>query len=98
MKDRIGNKLAVGDKVAVQLPESAIFGFIADLKETGLVARVRGGGADTAPGHVIVTCALSLPVDAIMDAVPQVVKVYDADASHKRPEASQGAVDGPKPN
>jgi hypothetical protein len=98
MKDRIGNKLAVGDKVAVQLPESAIFGFIADVKETGLVTRVRGGGADTAPGHVIVTCAISLPVDTLMDAIAQVVKVYDVDATAKPSRDAQGAVDASKPN
>lgn len=45
MKDRIGNKLATGDRVLVSLPESAIMGFVAEVKETGLVARVRGGGA-----------------------------------------------------
>jgi hypothetical protein len=95
MKDRIGNKLAVGDKVLVQLPEATIFGFVAEVKETGMVARVRGGGADTAPGHVLVSCVVMLPVDAIMDAVPQVAKVYDA---QKQSEASQGGVDTSKPN
>jgi hypothetical protein len=95
MKDRIGNKLATGDKVLVQLPESAIIGFVAEVKETGMVARVRGGGADTAPGHVLVSCVVMLPVDALMDAVAQVVKVYDA---AKPSEASQGGVDTSKPN
>jgi hypothetical protein len=95
MKDRIGNKLAVGDKVLVQLPESAIIGFVANVHDTGLVARVRGGGADTAPGHVLVTCVVQLPVDALMDAVAQVVKVYDA---AKPSEPSQGTSDASKPN
>lgn len=95
MKDRIGNKLAVGDKVMVQLPESAVIGFVANMQETGMLARVRGGGADTAPGHVLVTCVLQLPVDTLMDAVAQVIKVYDA---NKASEASQGGVDASKPN
>jgi hypothetical protein len=95
MKDRIGNKLALGDKVAVQLPESAIFGFIAELKETGMVARVRGGGADVAPGHVLVSCVIALPVDQRMDAVAQVVKVYNADAEA---QAAQGTSEPSKPN
>jgi hypothetical protein len=95
MKDRIGNRLAVGDRVLVQLPEAAVIGFVANMQETGMVARVRGGGADTAPGHVLVTCVLQLPVDQLMDAVAQVVKVYDP---QKPSEASQGAVDASKPN
>ena len=98
MKDRIGNKLAVGDKVLVQLPESAIIGFVANVQETGMVARVRGGGADTAPGHVLVTCVVQLPVDTLMDAVAQVVKVYDASKSATASEASHGGVDASKPN
>lgn len=95
MKDRIGNKLVVGDRVLVSLPESAIMGFVAELKETGLVARVRGGGADTAPGHVMVSCVIALPVDSLMDAVAQVVKVYDP---LKASEASKGTSEPPTLN
>ena len=95
MKDRIGNKLVVGDRVLVSLPESAIMGFVAELKETGLVARVRGGGADTAPGHVMVSCVIALPVDSLMDAVAQVVKVYDP---LKASEASKGMSEPPTLN
>lgn len=95
MKDRIGNKLAVGDRVLVALPESAIMGFVAEVKETGLVARVRGGGADTAPGHVMVSCVIALPVDSLMDAVAQVVKVYDP---LKASEPSKGTSEPPTLN
>ena len=95
MKDRIGNTLAVGDRVLVSLPESAILGYVAEVKETGLLARVRGGGADTAPGHVMVSCVIALPVESLMDAVPQVMKVCDP---AKPSEASKGVVDASKPN
>jgi hypothetical protein len=95
MKDRIGNKLEVGDRVLVSLPESAILGFVAEVKETGMVARVRGGGADTAPGHVMVSCVIALPVDSLMDAVAQAVKVYDPSRAS---EPSKGTLDAPKPN
>jgi hypothetical protein len=95
MKDRIGNKLATGDKVLVQLPESAIMGFIAEVKETGLVARVRGGGADTAPGHVLVSCVIALPADTLMDAVAQCVKVYDP---NKALEPQKGTSEPPTLN
>lgn len=94
MKDRIGNKLAAGDRVLVSLPESAIMGFVAEVKETGLVARVRGGG-DTAPGHVLVSCVIALPVDSLMDAVAQVVKVYDP---AKASEQGKGTSDPPTLN
>jgi hypothetical protein len=95
MKDRIGNKLAVGDRVLVSLPESAIMGYVAEVKETGLVARVRGGGADTAPGHVLVSCVIALPVDSLMDAVPQVVRVHDP---AKESETSKGTSEPPTLN
>ncbi len=79
MKDRIGNTLAVRDKVIVSLPESFIIGFIADLKECGLVSLRRGTEAGGTPGHVLVQCVLSLPVDPQYNAAAQLVKVYDAD-------------------
>jgi len=98
MKDRIGNKLAVGDRVLVALPESAILGYVAEVKETGMVARVRGGGADTAPGHVLVTCVVALPSDTLMDAVAQVVKVYDPSKPDTASDASKGTSEPPTLN
>ena len=95
MKDRIGNKLAVGDKVAVHLPEPLLIGFIGEVKETGMVARVRGGGADVAPGHVLVSCVIALPVDSSADAVVQIVKVYD---SAKASDPIPGTSEPTKPN
>lgn len=79
MKDRIGNKLAVGDKLTVMLPEAQIFGFVAELKEPGLVAGVKRGGVEQTPGRVLVSCVIALPVDYETGMVLQVVKVYDAD-------------------
>jgi hypothetical protein len=89
MKDRIGNVLAAGDKVLVELPVSSIIGFVADLQEPGLVA-VRPGTAgsrmgslagmpvNSTPGRVLVSCVVALPVDGEFGAVAQLVKVYDA--------------------
>lgn len=98
MKDRIGNKLAPGDRVLVSLPESAIMGYVAEVKETGLVARVRGGGADTAPGHVLVSCVIALPVDSLMDAVAQVVKVCDPSKPVTASDPSKGTSEPPTLN
>ena len=50
MQDRIGNKLAHGDKVLVELPTSSIVGFVAELVEPGLVALRRGTAAGGTPG------------------------------------------------
>ena len=50
MKDRIGNKLALQDKVLVELPTSSIVGFISDLQEPGIVALRHGVGAGMTPG------------------------------------------------
>jgi hypothetical protein len=79
MKDRIGNKLAVGDKLAVMLPEAQIFGFVAEVKEPSLVSGLKRGGVETTPGRVMVSCVVALPVDPETGMVFQVVKVYDAD-------------------
>lgn len=89
MKDRIGNVLANGDKVLVELPTSSIVGFIADLAEPGLVAVRRGTAANMTPGRVLVSCVIALPVDGEVGAVPQLVKVYDA-AKEGTQEPSQG--------
>jgi hypothetical protein len=77
VKDRIGNVLAAGDKVLVELPVSSIVGFIADLAEPGLVAVRRGTAANMTPGRVLVSCVVALPVDGEFGAVAQLVKVYD---------------------
>jgi hypothetical protein len=77
VKDRIGNTLANGDKVLVELPTSSIVGFVADVQEPGLVAVRRGSAANMTPGRILVSCVVALPVDGELNAVPQVVKVYD---------------------
>ena len=94
MKDRIGNKLATGQKVVVALPEAQIFGFIAQIEEGGLitgVGRVRGG-MEKRPGRILVSCVIALPVDPESDAVAQLVRVHDAE---KHDEA---APDKERPN
>jgi len=98
MKDRIGNKLAAGDKVMVELPTSSIIGFVASLQEAGLVA-IRGkSGAETKPGHVMVSCVFPLPVDPQYDAVAQLVKVYDAAKAQGPSLVTPGTSEPPKPN
>lgn len=82
MKDRIGNKLALSDKVLVELPTSSIVGFIADLQEPGLVLRRN----QETPGRLLVSCVIAIPVDAAQNAVGQLVKVYDA----AKAEGTQG--------
>ena len=84
MKDRIGNKLAMGQKVVVALPEAQIFGFVAQLEEGGLITGVRRGGADKRMGRVLVSCVIALPVDPEDDMVAQLVRVYDPD-KHEEP-------------
>jgi hypothetical protein len=79
MKDRIGNRLEVGDKLSVMLPEAQIFGFVAEVKEPGIVRGVKQGGVDMIPGRVLVSCVIALPVDPNTGQIMQVVKVYDAD-------------------
>lgn len=84
MKDRIGNVLASGDKVLVALPESQIFGYVAQLNEGGLITGVRGvkGGATQTPGRILISCVIALPVDAEVGQVAQLVKVADPDKQH----------------
>ena len=80
MKDRIGNKLAKGDRVLVALPEAQIFGFVADMEEGGLIAGLGARGApENRPGRILVSCVVALPVQAEYDAVAQLVKVVDPD-------------------
>jgi hypothetical protein len=96
MKDRIGNTLAMGDKVMVELPTSSIIGFVADLQEPGLVAVRRGSAANMTPGRVLVSCVVALPVDGEFGAVAQVVKVYDAAKkdAQEAPDHLEGANQG----
>ena len=103
MKDRIGNVLAKNDKVLVELPTSSIVGFIADLQEPGLVAVRRGTAANLTPGRILVSCVVALPVDGDLNAVGQLVKVYDADKSVREgtgtpPEGSKGGLGLVQPN
>lgn len=81
MNDRIGNKLKVGDKVVVALPEAQVFGFVAQLEAVGVITGVGGvrGGATRRPGRVLVSCVIALPVDPDSDSVVQMVRVYDPD-------------------
>jgi len=79
MKDRIGNKLKTGDKVVVALPEAQIFGFVAQVEEGGLITGLKRGGSERRPGRVLVSCVIALPIDAELDAVAQLVRVYDPD-------------------
>jgi hypothetical protein len=75
MQDLIGNELAVGDKVHVQLVAPNIIGFIAAVEEPSAL-ELR---AKKKPGHLLVTCTIAIPADAEQGTVvPHVVKVYDA--------------------
>jgi DNA-binding IscR family transcriptional regulator len=90
MKDRIGNKLGMGDKVVVALPEAQIFGFVAQLEEGGIITGVRGarGGVEQRPGRILVSCVIALPVDSEYDSVAQIVKVHDPD-KHETGETAE---------
>lgn len=79
MRDRIGNALKLGDKVVVALPEAQIFGFVAQLEEGGLITGLKRGGVEKRVGRILVSCVIALPVDPEVDAVAQLVRVYDPD-------------------
>jgi hypothetical protein len=79
VKDRVGNVLAKGNKILVALPESQIFGFVAEVKESSIVLGSRRGGAEQTPGMVLVSCVLALPVDPESGQVAQCVRVVDPD-------------------
>jgi hypothetical protein len=81
VKDRIGNKLEEGQKVLVALSEAQIFGFIAKIEEGLVVTGVKGirGGAERAPGRILVSCVVALPVDYDSGMVAGLVRVHDAD-------------------
>jgi len=76
VKDRLGNVMGKGDRLCIALPEAQIFGFVAEVKEQGVIRGVRGA-AETMPGHVLVSCVIALPVDPNSGQIPQCVKVYD---------------------
>lgn len=78
-KDRIGNGLAVGQKVVVALPEASIFGFVAQIEDGGLITGLKRGGSERRPGRVLVSCVVALPVEPESGAVAQIVRVYDPD-------------------
>jgi hypothetical protein len=81
MKDRLGNELAVGQKVLVHLPEASIFGFVAQVEGGGLITGVRGikGGVQQQPGRILVSCVIALPVHPEQGQVAELVRVYDPD-------------------
>lgn len=98
MKDRIGNKLEIGQKVLVALPDTHVFGFISEVKETGRIAGVKGhGGIQTVPGRVLVSCVIALPVDQEFDAVGQLVRVHDAD-KHESANVAAVSDEDSRPN
>lgn len=90
MKDRIGNVLAKGDRVVLQLPDPMVFGYVAEVQESNHLMRV------TRPGHILVTCVIALPAaEGTEDTVLQVAKVYDP---AKASEDQKGTSGPPKPN
>jgi hypothetical protein len=86
MKDRVGNELVTGDKVLVMLPESQIFGFVAQIDKPSLISNLRRtGGVQDVPGRILVSCVIALPIDPEYDSVGQLVKVYDPDKHDDNP-------------
>ena len=88
VKDRLGNMLAKGDRLCIALPEAQIFGFVAEVKEQGVIRGVRGA-AEMASGHVLVSCVIALPVDPNSGQIPQCVKVYDPEKHDEAPKLVQ---------
>jgi hypothetical protein len=89
MKDRIGNKLAMGQKVVVALSEAQIFGFIAQIEDGGVITGIRRGGAEKRMGRILVSCVIALPVDPEVDIASQLVRVYDPDKHEEQGEAGE---------
>lgn len=85
MKDRIGNELVKGKRIMVQLPESNILGYVADVQEASVVSL-----RERMPGRVIVNCILALPADDQFNQVPQCIVVEDPDKA--RFELAQAAI------
>jgi len=88
IKDRLGNVLGKGDRLCVTLPEALTFGFVAEIKDQGVIRRSLNA-AEVAPGHVLVSCVLMLPVDPNSGQVAQCVKVYDPNALNEAPNLVQ---------
>ena len=88
MKDRIGNRLEIGQKVCVALTEAQIFGFIGQIEEGGLITGLRQGGTEKRLGRILVSCVVALPVDPEDGMAPQLVRVYDSD-KHEEPAQGQ---------
>lgn len=63
MKDVIGNELKVGDLVAMQLERPIIYGRIVELREGGVITGLKQGGAEIAPGRIVVMSQHPLAVD-----------------------------------
>jgi len=76
VKDLIGNVLAIGDKVHIQLVNPQIFGFVAEIKEPPMVSRLNK--AELQPGHILISCVIAVPIDPTLGGVPQLAKVYDS--------------------
>lgn len=97
MKDRLGNELKVGNKVLIHLPDSSIFGYVAQVEGGGLITGVRGvkGGATQTPGRILVSCVIALPVHPEVGQVAELVRVYDPD---KHEELGEGGMQLIKPN
>ena len=74
VRDRIGNKLAVGQKVVVSLPETQIFGFVAQVEEGSLITGLKRGGVQKRTGRILVSRVIALPIDPV-EAVAQLVRV-----------------------
>jgi len=88
VKDRLGNMLAKGDRLCIALPEAQIFGFVAEVKEQGVIRGVRGS-AEMTSGVVLVSCVIALPVDPNSGQIPQCVKVYDPEKHDEAPKLVQ---------
>ena len=82
MKDRIGNVLAKGDRVVLQLPDPMVFAYVAEVSDPSYLVRV------TRPGHILVSAVIALPaVEGTEDTILQVAKVYDPNKASEPSEA-----------
>jgi hypothetical protein len=93
VKDRIGNALATGDKVMVELPSSSIIGFVSEVQESGVLRATGRGELAPMPGRVLVSCVIALPVDSQFGAAGGVVKVHDAAKDEKAADEGAKLVD-----
>jgi hypothetical protein len=95
MKDCIGNELAKGKRVMVQLPQANVFGYVSMIEESSLVSL-----RERKQGRIIVNCVLALPADDVMNMVSQCVVVEDPEAARIAHEMASAAVtaDGKQAN